>query len=152
MSDAIDAQQFPKAVLVAATCLIGFTMIFAALARYADIGATRLDTSGVVASREVRFSEQAGGAIKVDDAATGREIALIPAAGNGFVGVVLKGYGRDRGLAGIGAEAPYRISTLADGRSIIEDPTSGRVVMLGAFGPDNLKAFSQIIAQTGEHP
>ena len=94
----------------------------------------------------MRFTEQSSGTIAAFDAASGEQIALIPAAGNGFVGVVLKGFARDRGLGGISADAPFRVSTLADGSSIIEDQTSGRIVTLGAFGPDNLKAFSQIIA------
>ena len=37
MSNAVDAQQFPRGVLIAAGCLIAFTLVAATLARYAGI-------------------------------------------------------------------------------------------------------------------
>jgi putative photosynthetic complex assembly protein len=64
--------------------------------------------------------------------------------------VVLKGFARDRSVAGLGEDLPFRISTLADGRSMIEDPSTGRIVMLGAFGADNLKAFSQLLVKRSD--
>lgn len=145
MSDAIDAQQFPKGILLAAGGLVTFTMAASALASFANIGATRLDTSTVTNTRDLRFTEQAGGLIAAFDAETGQQIASIPSAGNGFVGVVLKGFARDRSLTGVSADTPFRLKSLADGRSVIEDPSSGRIVTLGAFGGDNLKAFAQLI-------
>ncbi|MEQ1718170.1 MAG: photosynthetic complex assembly protein PuhC [Hyphomicrobium sp.] len=144
MSDAIDARPFPASILLAAGCLITATIGLAGLASWKDIGATRLDPGPPVASHELRFSEQANGVITAYDAAGGHTIAVIPPKGNGFVGVVLKRFARDRSLAGLAADLPFRLNTYADGSSMLEDTSSGRAVTLGAFGADNLKAFTQL--------
>jgi putative photosynthetic complex assembly protein len=143
---AIDAQPFPRPMLLGAGALIVVTLLGTAAASIANIGATRLDTSDVRSTRDVRFVEMAGGMVRATDATTGMTIADIASAGNGFVGVVIKGFSRDRALAGTAPNTAYRLKTLSDGRTLIEDPTSGRIVMLGAFGSDNLKAFTQLMA------
>ena len=151
-SDAIDAKQFPKGVLIAIALLISFAMLAAVTAKRTDIGATRLDVSNVAQSRDVTFVDKQDGNIIAFDAKSGAQIADIKNSGNGFVGVVLKGFSRNRALLGFGPELPFRISTLADGRAMIEDPSTGHVVMLGAFGSDNRKAFSQLISERSETP
>lgn len=148
--EAIDARPFPRSMLVAAGLLILSSLIFAAVARTTGYGATRLELGTIAASRNVTFTDEQDGMISAFDATTGERIADIKNSGNGFVGVVLKGFARDRSVAGIGSDLPFRISTLADGRSMIEDPSTGRIVMLGAFGADNLKAFSQLLAKRSD--
>ncbi|MGL4398141.1 MAG: photosynthetic complex assembly protein PuhC [Hyphomicrobium sp.] len=147
MSDAIDAQPFPKGILISAGCLLALTMASAGLARWSDIGATRLDLGTPVISRELRFAEQPGGHVIVTDATNGDRVADIPPKGNGFVTVVVKGFARDRSLAGISPDTPFRLHTFSNGTSAMEDPATGRMVTLGSFGADNLKAFTQLIAK-----
>lgn len=145
--EAIDARPFPRGVLLAASLLVLFTMLAATTARQTGVGATRLDISNVTASRDLTFREQPGGVIAAFDAGSGERIAEIQSAGNGFVGVVLKGMARERSIAGVGQNHPFRLLTLADGSSVLEDPASGKVVTLGAFGSDNLKAFTQLMTK-----
>lgn len=152
LEEAIDAKPFPKGVLLAAALLVVSSIVFATVARVTGYGATRLELGAVAASRDVKFTDERAGMISAFDAATGARIADIPNSGNGFVGVVIKGFARDRILAGQKLDQPFRISTLADGRSMIEDPTTGRIVMLGAFGADNLKAFSQLLTMQRDAP
>jgi putative photosynthetic complex assembly protein len=152
-SDAIDAKPFPRGMLIASGLMIAFALVAAAAAKHTGVGATRLDIGNVAVSREVTFVDhQKDGMVSAFDAKSGEKIADIINSGNGFVGVVLQGFGRDRALVGLGHELPFRISTFADGRSMIEDPSTGRIVMLGAFGSDNLKAFSQLISQRSAQP
>ncbi|MEQ1670040.1 MAG: photosynthetic complex assembly protein PuhC [Hyphomicrobium sp.] len=150
--DAIDARPFPRGVLIAASLLVLFTMLAATTARRTDIGATRLDISNVASRRDITFTEQTGGIISAFDAQTGERIADIQSAGNGFVGVVLKGLKRERSIAGVNTELPYTLLHLEDGRSVLDDPATGKLVTLGAFGPDNLKAFTQLLNKGSANP
>jgi putative photosynthetic complex assembly protein len=150
IEEAIDAKPFPRGMLIAAGLLILSSLIFAAVARHTGYGATRLELGTVAATREVIFTDEREGMISAFDASTGERIADIQNIGNGFVGVVLKGFARDRSVAGLKKDLPFRISTIADGRSMIEDPSTGRIVMLGAFGADNLKAFSQLLTKRSD--
>lgn len=152
LEEAIDAKPFPKGMLIAAGLLVVSSMTFATIARLTGYGATRLEFGAVAQSRDVRFADEHPGMISAFDATTGARIADIANSGNGFVGVVVKGFARDRSLAGIPMDRPFRISTLVDGRSMIEDTSTGRIVMLGAFGADNLKAFSQLISTRSATP
>jgi putative photosynthetic complex assembly protein len=68
----------------------------------------------------------------------------------GFLRGVLRGFARDRKLRGLGEEAaPFALTRWADGRLSVTDPATGRYVDLGAFGPDNWKAFAQLL-ETGD--
>lgn len=145
--DAIDARPFPRGMLLAAGLLILTSLTFATVARQTGYGATRLELGPIATSRDVIFRDDVPGHISAFDAQSGARIADIANSGNGFVGVVIKGFSRDRTVAGLSLAEPFRISTLADGRSMIEDRATGRIVMLGAFGADNLKAFSQLLTQ-----
>jgi hypothetical protein len=46
----------------------------------------------------------------------------------------------------MGAEPPFILSRHADGRFLITDPQTGRVVDVGVFGPDNSAAFVRLMA------
>lgn len=148
--DAIDAKPFPRGMLMAAGALIFTSLAFATIARQTDYGATRLELAPVASSRDINFSDEVAGYITAFDATTGERIADIENSGNGFVGVVIKGFKRDRIVAGRELDLPFRVSTLTDGRSIIEDPATGRLVTLGAFGAGNLQAFSQLLTPKGD--
>lgn len=152
MSDAIDAQPFPRGILFAAGCLISVALAAAATARLTGIGATRLAIEEPVQSMLLRFEPGAGGGIKVFSALTGVEVANLPPHKFGFVGVVLQGFGRDRTLAGIALAAPYRLNRFASGGAGLFDPETGRSVMLNGFGPDNFQAFNQLFSMERNTP
>ena len=43
---------------------------------------------------------------------------------------------------------PFRLTRFADGGLELSDPSTGRVVNLGAFGPSNFAAFIRLLADT----
>ena len=56
----------------------------------------------------------------------------------------MRGLAQDRTINGVGPETPFKLSKLEDGRLVLVDPTSGRVVTLEAFGSNNLAAFQEL--------
>lgn len=152
MSDAIDARPFPRSMLMGAAALIGAALVAATAARMTGLGATHVHAGRPIESRLLTFKPVAGGGMKVISAETGLEIADLPAKKDGFVGVLLQGLGIERVRAGIGLDAPYRLTRFAGGRAGLDDPETGRSVMLDAFGPDNFQAFNKLFKNEESAP
>ena len=74
-----------------------------------------------------------------------RTVTVLAPGSNGFIRGVLRGLVRERKRRGIGAETPFRLSYLTDGRLLLADPATGRVIDLGAFGPTNTAAFARLL-------
>jgi putative photosynthetic complex assembly protein len=144
MSDATIQQRFPRGALIGAGCLIATAITSAILARTYDIGAARFTPGAVAQSRDLLFTDMDNGSVRIQDATTGHEVDVLPPGYNGFVRVVLHGLARDRELAGIGSDVPFRLSKYADGRSVLEDRATGKLVTLGAFGAVNSNAFTPL--------
>ncbi len=144
MSDAIDAKPFPRSMLLGAAALIGAALIATTAARLTGVGTTHVQAGQPVESRLLTFKKTDSGGIKVISAETGIEIADLPAKKDGFVGVLLQGFGGGRMRAGVDVDAPYRLVRYAGGRAGLDDPETGRSVMLDAFGPDNFQAFNRL--------
>ena len=147
MSDAIDAKPFPAGALYAGAFLIGATMLFAAVARLTDIGATRLEVAAPVETLDVLFTDMEGGSVGVLAAADKRLLAELEPGQSGFVRVVMRSLARDRLVRGIGSGEPFRITRHADGQSTLTDLATGEVVTLSAFGFSNAAAFEQFLEQ-----
>lgn len=145
MSHAIDEQPFPRGVLIAAALLITFSIGVAATARLTGTGATRAVPTEVVAERLVRLALQTDGSVRATDAVTGLEIAQLPQHEFGFVGVVLSGIRRERMRANVAENEPLRLTRHLDGRLRIEDPSTGQIVALDAFGHGNQAAFTPLL-------
>jgi len=143
MSHAIDARPFPRGVLIGAGALIAFVITAAATARLTGTGAAHVNLGPPVESRLLRFEPLGGGSLRVVAPESGATLAELAPHTNGFVGVVLSGFGRERTRAGISATAPYRLIRTSDGRTELVDVESGQSVLLDAFGADNLNAFNQ---------
>ncbi len=140
----INDQPFPKGALIGAGVLIAASLSFALLARTTDIGATRLTPSAPVATLSLVFNDLADGSIGIIDATNQRTIDILTPGKNGFVRVVLRGLAQDRAVNGVGADLPFKLSRLEDGRLVLVDPTSGRIVTLEAFGSNNYAAFEDL--------
>jgi putative photosynthetic complex assembly protein len=144
--EAIDAKPFPKGALIAAALLVGSSLVFAAVARMTDIGATRLEVAPAAEELDVTFTDLPGGSVGVVESATNRQIAELKPGQSGFVRVVMRGLAHDRKIRGIGPEAPFRIARHTDGQSTLTDLATGEVVTLTAFGGSNAQAFEQFLA------
>lgn len=138
-------QKVPKSILWAA---LGMMLLALGVSAYArkDVAAATEAPASVVASAELRFEDRPNGAIGVLDGTTGREVAVVPPASNGFVRGVLRGMFRTRKLESLDRASPFRLTHYRDGRLGLEDLASGRIVDLSSFGPDNHAAFAKLLA------
>ena len=80
------------------------------------------------------------------DAADGRQLYKVEPGTNGFIRATMRGLARERMRAGIGAEAPFKLTRWSNGTLSLLDETSGRRIDLDAFGPANAGAFAQFFA------
>ena len=99
---------------------------------------------GVVASRALRFVD-VDGAVSVIDAAAGDEIARIERGEDGFVRSVMRGLANERKSMKLDASEPFSLVLHDDGSMWLDDPATGREVVLSAFGPDNVAAFARLL-------
>jgi putative photosynthetic complex assembly protein len=142
MAHAHAMPQVPRAILLAAGALVGVTLVLTA--------ASRLSRAGEVvgpsdAERvEVRFEDRGDGSVVMLDPASGREVARVPPASNGFIRGVLRGLFRERKLESLGRGGTFQIERAGDGRLHLEDMATHRRIDLGAFGPDNSAAFARL--------
>ncbi|MFM7084457.1 MAG: photosynthetic complex assembly protein PuhC [Hyphomicrobium sp.] len=139
-------RQFPKAPLFGGAILIAWSLAFAALARWTDVGATRLELSPQVQSIDLIFKDLPEGHIGITNAGTSKMIADLHPGHSGFVRVVLRSLAKDRLVRNFGSEQPFRLSRLKDGSSTLTDMATGEVVTLTAFGAGNARAFEQFLA------
>ena len=101
--------------------------------------------TSAVETRSLRFEDMRNGSIQVTDARTGKVAASVEPGTNGFIRGTLRGLARERKRRGIGIEPPFMLTRWADGRISLEDPETGRVIELDAFGPTNGEAFAQLL-------
>lgn len=99
-------------------------------------------------TRMIAFLGSPDDGVTVVDARTGAEIDRFEAGAGGFVNGFLRGSGHDRGLVGAPPETPYRLTRWQDGRLTLEDPATGTVMALEAFGQDNAAAFGDYLSTT----
>jgi len=134
----------PRPVLLAAGALVAFTLVLTAGARLSRPGVPA-PRPVPVESVEVRFEDRSDGSIAMLDPASGRELARVPPASNGFIRGVLRGLFRERKLEALGRAGTFRLERGVDARLAIEDLATHRRIDLTAFGPDNTAAFARLL-------
>lgn len=137
--------QLPRAALIGAFALVGFSILAAAVGRLSGVGVTALPPGVAVQVRELRFEDQPDGAVVVHESGVGQPVSRINPGQHGFVRGVLRGFARARRLAGLEGVGPFVLTRWADGRLSLHDPATGHVVPLEAFGPDNAAAFAELL-------
>lgn len=100
------------------------------------------------AERFLRFEDREGNVV-VTDAGTGERLATIGQENSGFIRGVMRGLARERRMHGEGATTPFRLALWPDGALTLTDPTTGRVIELNSFGPDNRGAFARFLPTGG---
>ena len=106
-----------------------------------------IDRGEALASRELRFVDEPNGVVTVHDANSGTELARIASGEDGFIRSVMRGLARERRVQGHGRDVPFLLTAWTSGFLSLEDPATGRQVELTAFGPDNVAAFSRLVAE-----
>jgi putative photosynthetic complex assembly protein len=141
-------EQMPKVPLYAAAALIITTLVLVGFVRLTGIGELRTPQAAVTAERHLLFADLEDGGISMRDAGTGELLERVEPGTNGFLRGALRGLARDRKREGIGPEIPLRLTSRADGRLLLEDPATRRLIDLGAFGAGNVAIFTRALADT----
>jgi putative photosynthetic complex assembly protein len=141
-----DHGAMPRAPLYAAAALVLISIVLVGVSRVGGVGQLRTPQTAVTAERTLLFADRADGAVLVTDGRTGDLLEVVAPGTNGFLRGTIRGLARDRKRSGIGPEIPFRLTSRADGRLLLEDPTTGRLIDLGAFGPINAAVFTRMLA------
>jgi putative photosynthetic complex assembly protein len=136
---------FPRPILAVAGTVVALSIATAAVGRLT--GAANSAPAGVpVMTRALVFRDQPDGGVSVFDAAhSTTPIAVIAPESNGFLRATMRGLARQRLRQDAGRDIPFRLSGYADGRLILEDPTTGRRVEMEAFGITNEEVFARLL-------
>jgi len=148
----LDHEPFPRGALIAASALIGFSLVAATASRLVRISAPAPIAAAQpapVASVDLRFSDEADGSIRVQNSKTDQLVATIEPGVGGFVRGVMRGLARDRISRHIGQTPPFRLSQARDGRMSLEDTATGRLIDLESFGVGNRDSFAQLLHAPG---
>lgn len=143
----------PKGALVIAGALVLFSLAVTTIVRVAHIAPSAspvaLRAAGHVAplaSRNLRFTDRADGAVVIEDVGTGHVAGMVePGTKSGFIRGVMRGLARDRHMRGIGDGPPFTLTAWKDGELSLVDTATGRTLELGAFGGTNRAAFAALL-------
>ncbi|MEO8011084.1 MAG: photosynthetic complex assembly protein PuhC [Dokdonella sp.] len=145
MSEHSHHMAFPKVPLYSAAALIIIAIVLVLGVRVTGVGDLRTPQTEVIAERMLQFQDHQDGSISVMDASTDEVIERIEPGTNGFLRGTLRGLARDRWRDGFGREPAFRLTGRSDGRLLLEDTATGRLVDLGSFGPTNAAVFARFI-------
>ncbi|WP_439533298.1 photosynthetic complex assembly protein PuhC [Polymorphobacter sp.] len=146
-------EKFPVGALYGAGGLIGIALI-AVFSVRAGLVEGRPTTPEIRAQNHVavtkerlfRFADRKDGALVIRDAGTDAEVVVLePGTNSGFIRGVMRGLMRERMLKETERSAPVRVTEWADGALTLTDVSTGRIIELGSFGPDNRRAFAAIL-------
>lgn len=142
----------PPAALKAALTLVVFSLLLVGAVRVGAVSAGPSPAQAraaehlrPTAERQLLFADSADGKVIVTDAATRETVAAIGTEGSGFIRGVMRGLARERYQHQQGASVPFRLSAWPDGALTLTDDSTGRVIELGSFGPDNRAAFARFL-------
>jgi putative photosynthetic complex assembly protein len=135
----------PTPALVMAAMLLVTVLALAVAARFFNTGAFREAPAAVAVERALHFADAPNGGIMVTDGSTGALAASLPPGTNGFLRGALRTLSRARRMAGLGAEAPFRLVRYVDGRLVLLDPATNQKVTISSFGPTQVAAFDQLL-------
>ncbi len=148
MSGAAIDRHFPRAPLLGAGALIGFTLLAAATVRLTGPVSNEPSSTPVV-ERDLRFADRSDGAVLIYDARDNKPVEVLEGQ-NGFLRATMRGLAQVRKRGGESEQAPFRLTAWKDGRLTLDDPVTGRHVELAAFGSTNEAVFARLLPSRTE--
>lgn len=111
-------------------------------------GEERFPEGAPVQVQELRFEDRLDGAVAVYVGGAAKPSFMLPPESNHFLRAFLRALVRERRMqaAGNGPATPFRLSRWEDGRLLLEDPATGRILDLRAYGETNAEVFAQFLA------
>nr|WP_280818861.1 photosynthetic complex assembly protein PuhC [Thiorhodococcus minor] len=145
VSDPFEERPFPKGVLIAVAALLSFTIIMIAVARITGVMLPQAPVTEEVQSREIMFVDQEDGSTTVKDATTGELIQTLPPGSEGFIRGVLRSMARQRRGYDATLDMPFRLARRESGDLTLEDPVTGILLDLRAYGETNQASFAELM-------
>jgi putative photosynthetic complex assembly protein len=144
---ALDTEPFPRGALIAAGALVAFSLAATTFVRLERLGSPTIATARPAPARavDVRFTDEADGSVTVRDGHDGHRIETLAPGTNGFVRSVMRGLAHERTRRGLGPAEPFRVAQARGGQLTLEDPATGRLIDLDAFGAPNSAAFAEML-------
>jgi putative photosynthetic complex assembly protein len=144
----LEKDLIPPVAIKAVGVLLVLVVALAAIARLTGVGTVHTPTDSVAGERAVQAErwisfqfERVDGPLVLVDGVSGETLARFDSAEGGFIRGAIRPLNRERVRGGGAPDAPYRLVRWTDGAVLLEDPVSGTVVDLRAFGPTNAGAF-----------
>lgn len=97
---------------------------------------------------QLRFVDQPDGTVVAVDANSGRNLEQVEIGKGGFIRVTMRSFALERKQRGIGNEVPFTLTRHTNGALILSDETTGRTMLLNAFGPSNEGVFAELIEKS----
>ena len=123
---------------------ITMVLAFAAFGPKAELPHA-LDNAPVAESLSLHFADGPNGTVIATNASTGLEITTLGIGEGGFVRQAMRGLARDRMLRSISDKEPFVLTRLADGKLVLSDPQTERVITLDSFGRSNAASFAAFL-------
>ena len=137
--------EVPRPLLIGAAALILFALTATATFRLSGSERAGTAPSAIVETISLQFKDEADGGVSVYDYDSGERIWLFEPETGGFVRVALRALAHERTLKGGTPEDAFTLNRMANGRLVIEDTVTGRVIGLEAFGGANENDFAQLL-------
>lgn len=137
------APTIPRGALYAAAAMLVSVIVAVGAVRLSGVDVRAPDAAPAV-TRSLLFADLPEGDVAVIDARDGSRVATMTGE-SGFFRGTLRALARERKRSGFGPTAPYRLTSRLDGRLLLEDPSTGRLVDLGAFGATNALVFTRLL-------
>jgi len=99
----------------------------------------------VVASRTLKFFDEADGTVRINDGKTGEVIARYGPGFGGFIRSTGRSLVHQRRIRSIGPAVPFDLIEWDNGALTLSDPTTKETVELASFGKDNRKIFADML-------
>ncbi|MHB2167148.1 photosynthetic complex assembly protein PuhC [Alsobacter sp. R-9] len=148
----LPANRFPRLPLYSAIGLVAFAIAAVMFGQATEIGTLRNPSTSPESIRDLSFVELEGDRIRVLDARSGSELALIGPDQDGFIRGFLRGLGHQRKLHNVEPDQAYRLILWNDGSLTISDTATGQRVMLNAFGATNAAALARFLEKRSATP
>jgi putative photosynthetic complex assembly protein len=137
---------FFRSPIAGASLLVMLAVAGTAVVRLTGSGIEKTPVAAVAVMHELRFEDGADGSILIYDAQHNKLIDRAAPGENNFLRGTLRGLARERKRIGVDSKPPFKLISRADGRLMLEDPSTGRYVDLGSFGTTNRETFVRLLA------
>ncbi len=138
-----DPQRKPA---IACGLLLATVIAMVLVARH-DKAPEIIDPASVRQHLALRFDDRADGSLVAVNAADGAEIERLAPGVGGFIRVTMRSFALERKQRGFGNDVPFNLSRMANGSLYLQDPLTGRTMLLNAFGPSNEGVFAELLGQ-----